>query len=80
MKTSPQEIHNALEQQGYQAGDPLLYMSQGLASDVRADFVFSWLDKQPLGRPCYIVNEHIDGSFKTYRMLLPRPTPMGGEW
>ena len=66
------KIQHLLDMYGYQHGDPLMHLHGGIAAEMDLLQLFDWLDDQPLGRPCYIVNESEDGTVKMYRMLLPR--------
>jgi hypothetical protein len=65
-------VNQMLEMYGYQDGDPLMHLHGGIAAEMDLFQLFDWLDGQPLGRPCYIVNEDDNGTVKVYRMLLPR--------
>ena len=71
-------VKQMLEIYGFQDGDPLMKIHRGAASELDLFQLFDWLDEQPLGRPCYIVNESAGGTIKVYRMLLPRVKLEGG--
>ena len=58
------KVNQMLEMYGFQHGDPLMHIHGGIEAQMDMGILFNWLDEQPLGRPCYIVNEAADGTMR----------------
>lgn len=67
------EIGDALIAAGWVDGDERMHIHHA-SEKLTAAQIFDWLDGQPLGRPCWIIDERADGTYKIYKMIMPKPS------